>query len=338
MSERQIDRVLVAIKPWQRGLPLEAQHAGQLAQAVGAELMLASAVFDARIAGRAEHGDKAAVAARARMLEAERVQLERLARSLRDWRAAVETRVVWEAPAYHGILQVAREWAADLVAVGVHEHGQRLGTRLTDTDWQLMRLAPCAVLLVKDRAFDGYPRVLAAVDPTHPHARESGSDAAVLGVATRLSEAFDAELRVVHALPVTTAAPPVPAEIAPGVRGEALEQFRQRALDDLLADYDIAGKQLDVARGKPAAVIAGTATERRVALVVIGALRRGTLARALGSTTESVAMDAPCDVLLVPPPEQGVARSGVVRGRARKAKPHRRQASSTRVGRPRHRP
>ena len=35
MSEPRIDRVLVAIKPWQRGLPLEAEHAGQLAQAAG---------------------------------------------------------------------------------------------------------------------------------------------------------------------------------------------------------------------------------------------------------------------------------------------------------------
>jgi hypothetical protein len=85
-------------------------------------------------------------------------------------------------------------------------------------------------------------------------------------------------------------------------------------------------------------VIARTATDRRAALVVIGALRRGTLAQTVGSTTESVAMDVSCDVLLVPPLGQGVAASRVVRGRARRAKPHRRPTSSRGTGRPRHRP
>src|SRR5689334_11132346 len=143
MAEQNVGRVLVAIKPWERGLPLASQHAAQIAQALGAELMLASAVFDARIASRTERGEPAALAARGRMIEAERVELERLAQSLRDWGARVATRVVFQAPAYQGVLDVAREWRADLLVAGVHEQGLRLGTRLTDTDWQLMLHTPC---------------------------------------------------------------------------------------------------------------------------------------------------------------------------------------------------
>jgi universal stress protein E len=335
MSSETIKRVLVAIKPWERGLPLESQHAAQLAQALGAELMLASAVFDSRIASRADRGNTTALAARTRMVEAERVELERLARSLRDWGATVKTRVVFEAPAYQAVMDVARDWHADLLVVGVHEHGLRLGTRLTDTDWQLMRLTPCPLLLVKDPIFDGYPTILAAVDPTHPRAAESGVDRAVLEVAKVLSRACESELRAVHALPEPARSLLRPVEIAPGVycAAEEIEELHRRAVGDLLAGYGVAPEQVDVVQGEPAAVIAQTAAERRAALVVIGALRRSQLEQAMiGSTAEAVALEVPCDVLLVPAPARESASTRVqdvrqTKGKAKTTKRRRRAAS-----------
>jgi universal stress protein E len=332
MTDPKMERVLVAIKPWERGLPLESQHAAQLAQALGAELMLLSAVFDARIASRAERGNAAALAARARMIETERVELERLAQSLRDWGATVATRVVFQAPAYQAVLDVAREWRADLLVVGVHERGLRLGTRLTDTDWQLMQLTPCPLLLVKDPAFDGYPTIIAAVDPAHPQAAESGVDRAVLETANTLARACGSELRAVHALPEPERSPLRPVEVAPGVYydADAIEELHRRAVDELLANYAVPPERVDLVQGAPAAVIVQTVDERRAALVVIGALRRSRLEQAiLGGTAEAVAMDVPCDVLLVPPPGAAArSRGRKPRDTARTAKPPRRRASS----------
>jgi universal stress protein E len=208
---------------------------------------------------------------------------------------------------------------------------------LTDTDWQLMRLAPCPLLLVKDPAFDGYPTILAALDPVHPQAAESGVDRAVLKTAKRLAAAFESKLRAVHAMPESPA-PSSAVEIAPGIfcDTEAIEQFRRRALEELLAEHALDRANLDVAQGKPAAVIARTAAERHAALVVIGALRRSALEQAvLGSTAEAVAMDVPCDVLLVPPPAPRGAMTGrIVKDKAKKAKPPRRRASSGAAGHP----
>src|SRR5690554_4481917 len=120
-SIADIKRVVVAIKPRQRGLPLAAEHVRLLARACDASLLLVSAVFDGRVDASLERGDAAAAKARARILDTERAELERLAGSLRDWGVAVETRAVWEAPAYAGILRAARDWKADLVVVGAHE-------------------------------------------------------------------------------------------------------------------------------------------------------------------------------------------------------------------------
>jgi universal stress protein E len=339
MSRSSIERVLVAIKPWQRGLPLESQHASQLAEALGAKLMIVAAVFDARIARRVNRGEAAALAARSRLIEVEHVELERLAQSLRGWGANVTTRVVWDAPAYQAVLDVAHEWRADLLVVGVHESRLRLGTRLTDTDWQLMRLAPCPLLLVKDPAFDGYPTILAAIDPAHPEAAVSGVDRAVLDVAGRIAGACRSELRAVHALPPGAPVPSPTVEMAPGiyVDQDSIEALERRAVTELAAEYELPPQRVDIVHGAPAKVIAETAADRRAALVVMGVLRRGQVRQAMiGSTAEGVAMDVPCDVLLVPPPRAPTAaraRGTGARDTARTTKPRRRRASSAAAAR-----
>lgn len=334
--------MLVGIKPWERGLPLESQHAAQLAQSLGADLMLVSAVFDARIASRSDRGNAAAIAARGRMIEAERVELERLAQSLRDWGATVATRVVFQAPAYQGVIEVAREWRADLLVVGVHERGLKLGTRLTDTDWQLMHLAPCPLLLVKDPKFDGYPTILAAVDPAHPQAAESGVDHAVLDTAKALASSCGSELRAVHALPEPALSPLRSVEVEPGVYADAgtIEELHRRAVGDLLASYGVEPEKVDLVPGAPADVIAKTAAARHAELVVIGALRRSRLERAIiGSTAEAVAMEVSCDVLLVPrhgtAPAVEQSRNGAAaKDTGKTTKPRRRVASSATRARP----
>jgi universal stress protein E len=340
MRRSPIERVLVAIKPWQRGLPLESQHASQLADALGGELMLVSSVFDARVAARANRADTTALAARKRLIEAEHVELDRLAQSLRDWDTTVTTRVVWEAPAYQAVLHVAEEWQADLLVIGVHERRFRLGTRLTDTDWQLMRLTPCPLLLVKDPAFDGYPTILAAIDPAHPQAAASGVDRAVLGLSRAIARACGSKLHAVHALPPALPVPSPTVETEPGVfvDEDAIEALERRAVAELAADYELAPDNVDVVQGAPASVIADAAADRNAALVVMGALRRSQVEQAMiGSTAEGVAMEVPCDVLLVPPPKSSPAanlkRTTRAKDTARTAKPRRRGASSAARGR-----
>ena len=164
----------------------------------------------------------------------------------------VTTRVVWDLPAYQAVLDVARDWRADLLVVGVHETHLRLWTRLTDTDWQLMRLAPCPLLLVKDPAFEGYPTILAAIDPAHPQAAATGIDRAVLDLSRTVARACGSELRAVHALPPEAPVPAPTVEMAPVVYvdQDALEALDRRAVADLAAEYDVPLERVDIARGR----------------------------------------------------------------------------------------
>jgi universal stress protein E len=303
----QLQRIVVAIKPWEHALPLAATHARQLAQSVNAQIKLVSAVFDAAVTAGCERGDSVAEATRERTVTAARVELERLAQSMREWGANVTTRVVWGTPVYEAIITAVREWQADLLVVGVHEQ-RPVHTRLTDTDWQLMRHVPCPLLLVKDPVFDGYRTICAAVDPLHAHAEPSGLDRAVLAAGRCFARAFGSTLRAVNVYPGGDAFALASAvEVTPGVfyGAENVEALHREAVVELASEYGVGGAEIDLIAGAPADVLTELAIQREAELVVVGApQRRGRLAAVVGSTAEAVAAEAACDVLLVP------ARSG----------------------------
>jgi len=299
----KLQKILVAIKPWERGLPLAANHARQLAQSVNGQIQLVATVFDAAIAAGRDRGEPAARATQDRAVAAARVELERLASSTRDWGAQVTTNIVWGVPAYEAILSAADEWDADLLVVGAHEP-QTLHTRLTDTDWQLMRRVSCPLLLVKRSSFNGYRTILAAVDPLHAHDEPEGLDRAVLAAGRWFARAFDSALRAVYAYRGAAAFELASAvQVGPGVfyGAENVEALHRRAVNELVAEYGIAATEVDLVEGAPAEAVIDLVTKRRAELVVVGAPQRhGVLAAVVGSTAEFVAAEAPCDVLIVP--------------------------------------
>jgi universal stress protein E len=300
----KLERITVAIKPWQRGLPLAANHARQLAQSVDARIELVSSVFDAAVAAGSDRGDAAARVIQDRTTMAARVELERLAASLRDWGAQVTTRVVWGVPPYEAILDAAESWNADLLVVGVHER-DTLHARLTDTDWQLMRRVRCPLLLVKSGTFNGYRTILAAVDPLHAHDEPDGLDRAVLDAGRCFAQAFGSELRAVYAWPGAGAFELASAvQVEPGVYygAENVEAVHRRAVNELAAEFGIAPDEVDLVEGRVPDVIVDTAAKRNAELVVVGTgQRRGLAAATLGNTAEMVAGEIGCDVLVVPP-------------------------------------
>ena len=117
-SKRQ--RVLAAIKPTQRGLPLPATRSREFAQSIGGEILLVSVVFDSLVAGGLEGAEALETVSKNRLIEDQRLELERIAQSLRDWGATVTVRVVWDAAAHRGIVRVAEVWDATVLVVGAH--------------------------------------------------------------------------------------------------------------------------------------------------------------------------------------------------------------------------
>lgn len=296
-------KILVALKPGQKGLPLSAYHARFLAQHLEAELRLMSCVYESQVAANLVGEDAGAFAAQTGLMDAERRSLETLAQSLSEWGVTVDTKVRWGHPMQAVVLSEARDWGADLLVIGAHGQEPSPRVRFTDVDWRLMAEAPCPLLVVRDPNFNGYPKILAGVDPLHEHAEPSGLDDAVLDVAAGLAKLLESELTVVHAYRPPEAFDLVSAvEVSPGVLygTENIESVHKSAVLELVAAYGLKRSQAYLEAGAPDEVIIGQVRQQHAKLVVIGAIKRGWLEHTLlGSTAEKVAATIDCDLLLV---------------------------------------
>lgn len=303
MARNAIQRILVAIKAGEKGLPLAAQRARLISQTAGAEICLVSCVYDSQVAFALARKKTAAGAAQAGILANERENLERIAQSLRDWGARASTHVLWQAVAHEGLLRYIDDWRPDLVVVGGHRPALLPHTRMAETDWQLMRYCPAPLLIAKDETFASYDRVLAAVDPVAMHGAPAGLDERVLEMAALFSRAADGQLIVAHAYPHPDTFDLASAvEVAPGTYFgvESIELAHRQAVQTLLDSCGLEDAQIECHPGEPIEVLGELISSRAIRLVVLGALKRSELAQLLlGSTAESVAYEASCDVVLV---------------------------------------
>jgi nucleotide-binding universal stress UspA family protein len=190
---------------------------------------------------------------------------EALERAREDVAAASpRSKIVRGRPADELISEVDREGDA-LLVVGSHGLGRLFGFVTGSTATEVIRNAPCSVLVARSGSGSGgFPaRIVVGVDGSS----ESG---AAYDVAHRLSERFNAELRPI---------------VAHG--GKTVD----RALVDSIVD----GRREDVPEQPVAALLAAAADAD---LLVVGS--RGLHGvKALGSVSERVAHQAPSSVLIV---------------------------------------
>jgi universal stress protein E len=313
---RGIRRILVAIKdPGSRSLPA-VQKAAQLARALGAELELFHAI-DTVVYATA-FGDPSRSIATVQRTTRERylTKLESLAERLRRQKLKVKVSAEWDFPIYEAVVRRASHMKADLIVAERHA-GRNIAPHLLHlTDWELLRLSPVPLLLVKSPRGYRRPVVLAALDPLHAYAKPAALDAEILRMGALVSEALRGPLHALHAyVPLRAAA--VPAEAASTRFLERIEGDAYAAakgdFDRLLRKARIPGARRHLVARHPVDAIPETARKLGSAIVVMGAVSRSGLKRLfIGNTAERVLDQLPCDVLVVKPRK---FVSGVLRAR-----------------------
>ena len=237
--------------------------------------------------------------------------MERSAQSLRIRASRATVHVVSDAAAFRGIC------ASPIV--GAEDSGSRRRPRATNvTDaFEGHALAVRAHLQVAAIAgrgtvdVDRPPHRLAAVESVRAESGacvardvlQAGDSSVPPGIAgSRSARCFpgSAEFALVSAV-----------EVSPGVfyGTENIAALHRRAVEELSSGYGIAPGHADVRAGQPAAVIGQIMKEHDVRLVVLGLSRHSLLQQVvLGSITQTVTLDSPCDVLLIPQPPPGAGR------------------------------
>jgi len=232
--------------------------------------------------------------------------IEDLASNARELGIEVSTSVLEERPIAEGILHHVRENMPRYLMKGTQYHTAAERSIFVDTDWQLIRACPCPVYLVKPNELRENPVLLAAVDPSHSQDKTAALDQVIVQHALDIAAATQGEVHLLHTY-----------QRISGIGNEATRTFKpikipidsldkkiaaehRKKLLELADAYGIDEEHVHQLPGRTRELLPTFSRAHKVDIVVMGALARWGLKRAvIGSTAERVLDHLPCDVLIV---------------------------------------
>ena len=228
-----------------------------------------------------------------------RDQLMKLARPLRAQGLDVHCEVVWDFPPAHAIVRYVLASKPDLLVADSHRHTRLARWFLANSDWELIRECPCPVWFVKHERLTNKSFVLAAIDPTHAHAKPSGLDGRLLQAAASVTRQLGGRIGVIHVEDISRVLPPR-LITRPASEFGAQGAVTQDTIGRLAKRHHVDADALVLKMGAPADVLVASAAEMKADLLVMGAVSRSGLGHShIGSTAEAVIDGVSCDVLVV---------------------------------------
>jgi universal stress protein E len=234
--------------------------------------------------------------------------LEELAEPLRDDGLDVTTLVISGDPLHEAVVSWMRNSPADLVVKDTHHHSFARRTFTINTDRHFIRACPVPLLLTKPKMWGTPPVLMAAVDPGHVSDPSAALDHCILDVTVSLAKPLDAHVIAVHAYFPSTilagASGGMPAVVAVSPEALAAERYMRRSrIKEITDAYQIEDSRLHVDAAMPTEYLPRMAEKLHADILVMGAIARSALKRAvIGSTAEHVLETLPCDILVVKPP------------------------------------
>jgi universal stress protein E len=197
------------------------------------------------------------------------------------------------------IIKQTNEFNPDLVLKSTHHHSAIERSLITNTDWRLIRKCPTPLLLVKPGSWSEAGSVVTAVDPLHAKAAQSKLDKVLLSTTELLAGKLKQTPCVFHSYyPFVSTIFPMGGETK-----EHLDRIRNQHSDkltELLTGYDIAEENIKLSEGEIMPMLVKYLDSVNANVLVIGALSRNVLERAIvGNTAEKILEDCPCDVLVI---------------------------------------
>src|ERR1700730_3522290 len=173
-------KILVAVKNFEaRSLPAVLK-AAQIARACNAEIELFHALSEPIYLELSELSKVGANTVEEQLRERAHHKLEAIAERLRVHSIRVSISVAWDFPVYEAIVRQALKSKADLIVAQRYGGKHTAAGLMRLTDWELIKISPVPLLLVKSARPYRHPAVLAAVDPGHRFAKTSQLDRAIL--------------------------------------------------------------------------------------------------------------------------------------------------------------
>lgn len=306
-SVKRVDRILAVVDPYAEDSPVIAR-AVELAKQLGMGIDLFSCYYEPPLASEVAgefipYTDNCEVTLRQQL-----GLLHELAEPYANENVDITIKAAWDSPLFEGVIREVLRSTPRFVMKETHYHSTIARALFSNTDWQLIRQCPAPVWLVKSDGSFVNPTIMAAVDPTNDADQDASLDALIMSEAIDISSQFGGTVHAVHAFDVdrdiAAAGTSIVSMKAMNVDAivERAKAVHSAALGDLLRRFSVPKDNIHMKTGKAGELLPYMARELSAELVVIGAVARGRLARAIiGSTAERVLDHLPCDVLIIKP-------------------------------------
>jgi len=274
--------------------------AARLAAALSAGLELFYSAFDLDIIHPGRFSPVSPEEAMRGYVEKRQKELWSLAEDLRATGLSVYPRVEWHRQAVEGIV---REVLLRKPAFLIFES-------FGHVDYKLIETCPCPLLLIRSaRPYPSHPRIVAAVDPMHAHAKPAALDDAIVAAAAEVSNALCGELHLFHARrPWAIVSHQarglqwVP-DLAKDENQIAYEHGVESRVAELAGCHNISCLRTHLVDGDVTECLPSFSRADAVDIVAMGALSRSLMQRILlGDTARQVLDHLECDVLIVKQP------------------------------------
>lgn len=276
--------------------------AAELAGKTGAKIDAFLCDFDPALSGNVFFDSKGMEKARDDFLRRRQAMIETLVKPATEKGIEVDIDVVWGKRYDEAIIDKARASHAQLVVKETEYHGRLRRALFSSSDWTLIRECPVPVLLTRQKQWRKRPVIIAAVDPMHIADKTNSLDEKILDTADDIASITTGELHIAHwyepqaDIPVEVS---VPVEF---LSSEELRAVHEKAIAAFLDDRVFPSERLHLVQGPDISVLPALVKRLDAQLVVMGALARGRLERAIiGSTAERVLDKLGCDILIIKP-------------------------------------
>ena len=221
-------------------------------------------------------------------IAANQAAVDKLVAPYKDMGYRITTSVIQIHRLYEDIIKSARDYKADFVFKSVRQHAPLKRMFYTSTDWNLIRMCPTALLLVRDQGTVRGKPVIASVNIDDEDPEHQELNRIVLAQANALAEVLGAKVHLIYAygpaVVMGDGADPMAYQIAKDKHDAEFKKAKA-----LASANNVLATNTKLREGTPATIVTEYGEEISAGIIVLGTVARsGASGLFIGNTAESM--------------------------------------------------
>ena len=221
-------------------------------------------------------------------IAAKQAAVDKLVTPYKEMGYRITTSVIQIHRLYEDIIKSARDYKADFVFKSVRQHAPLKRMFYTSTDWNLIRMCPTALLLVRDQGTVRGKPVIASVNIDDEDPEHQELNRIVLAQANALAEVLGAKVHLIYAygpaVVMGDGADPMAYQIAKDKHDAEFKKAKA-----LASVNNVLASNTKLREGTPETIVTEYGEEISAGIIVLGTVARsGASGLFIGNTAESM--------------------------------------------------